>query len=37
VHGLEKLDGLKERDEEMLTRGQEPMGDLTKALQFFEA
>lgn len=26
VHGLEKLDGLKERDEEMLTRGQGPWG-----------
>lgn len=35
VHGLEKLDGLKMRDEAMATRGQEPMGDLTNALQFF--
>ena len=35
VHGLEKLDGIKLRDESMATRGQEPMGDLTNALQFF--
>jgi acid phosphatase len=35
VHGLEKLDGLKLRDESMATRGQQPMGDLTNALQFF--
>ncbi|WP_297832028.1 acid phosphatase [Pseudomonas sp.] len=35
VHGLEKLDGLKLRDESMTTRGQQPMGDLTNALQFF--
>jgi acid phosphatase len=34
VHGLEKLDGLKERDNAMLARGQQPMGDLTNALQF---
>lgn len=34
VHGLEKLDGLKERDSAMLARGQQPMGDLTNALQF---
>lgn len=34
VHGLEKLDGLKERDDAMLARGQQPMGDLTNALQF---
>ncbi|MDB6143963.1 MAG: acid phosphatase [Pseudomonas sp.] len=35
VHGLEKLDGIKLRDESMATRGQQPMGDLTNALQFF--
>lgn len=35
VHDLEKLDGLKLRDESMATRGQQPMGDLTNALQFF--
>ncbi|MGV8918390.1 MAG: acid phosphatase [Pseudomonas sp.] len=35
VHGLEKLDGIKERDEAMLTRGQQAMGDLTNALEFF--
>ncbi|WP_349970612.1 acid phosphatase [Pseudomonas caspiana] len=34
VHGLEKLDGLKERDQAMIARGQTPMGDLTNALQF---
>ncbi|MCQ3032974.1 acid phosphatase [Pseudomonas syringae] len=34
VHGLEKLDGLKERDQAMTARGQTPMGDLTNALQF---
>jgi len=34
VYGLEMLDGLKERDEEMIARGQKPMGDLTNALQF---
>lgn len=34
VHGLEKLDGLKERDQAMIARGQPPMGDLTNALQF---
>ena len=30
--GLEKLDGLKQRDEAMIARGQQPMGDLTNAL-----
>jgi len=34
IHGLEKLDGLKERDQAMSARGQTPMGDLTNALQF---
>ncbi|AHG41841.1 acid phosphatase [Pseudomonas syringae CC1557] len=34
VHGLEKLDGLKRRDEAMIARGQTPMGDLTNALHF---
>ncbi|MFY1663716.1 acid phosphatase [Pseudomonas sp. Pseu.R1] len=34
VHGLEKLDGLKERDDAMAARGQAPMGDLTNALHF---
>ncbi|MEE4632627.1 acid phosphatase [Pseudomonas alliivorans] len=34
VHGLEKLDGLKRRDDAMTARGQQPMGDLTNALQF---
>ncbi|WP_122579976.1 acid phosphatase, partial [Pseudomonas viridiflava] len=34
VHGLEKLDGLKRRDDAMVARGQQPMGDLTNALQF---
>lgn len=32
--GLEKLDGLKQRDEAMTARGQVPMGDLTHALRF---
>jgi len=32
--GLEKLDGIKQRDEAMIARGQQPMGDLTNALQF---
>jgi phospholipase C len=32
--GLEKLDGLKQRDDAMIARGQQPMGDLTNALQF---
>ncbi|MCA1325530.1 acid phosphatase [Herbaspirillum sp. alder98] len=30
--GLEKLDGLKARDDAMVARGQQPMGDLTNAL-----
>ncbi|MEE4753494.1 acid phosphatase [Pseudomonas alliivorans] len=34
IHGLEKLDGLKRRDDAMTARGQQPMGDLTNALQF---
>ncbi|MGE6385425.1 acid phosphatase [Pseudomonas sp. NPDC078416] len=34
VHGLEKLEGLTERDNAMAARGQAPMGDLTNALQF---
>jgi len=34
VHGLEKLDGVVERDTAMATRGQAPMGDLTNALHF---
>ncbi|KPW30655.1 Acid phosphatase [Pseudomonas coronafaciens pv. atropurpurea] len=34
IHGLEKLDGLKRRDEAMVARGQTPMGDLTNALHF---
>ncbi|WP_024694276.1 acid phosphatase [Pseudomonas syringae] len=34
LHGLEKLDGLKRRDDAMIARGQQPMGDLTNALQF---
>ncbi|KPW76083.1 acid phosphatase [Pseudomonas syringae group genomosp. 3] len=34
VHGLEKLDGLKRRDDAMIARGQAPMGDLTNALHF---
>ncbi|WP_296182814.1 acid phosphatase [Pseudomonas sp. UBA1879] len=34
VHGLEKLDGLTERDNAMIARGQTPMGDLTNALHF---
>ncbi|MBX8517476.1 acid phosphatase [Pseudomonas cichorii] len=34
IHGLEKLDGLKRRDDAMHARGQTPMGDLTNALQF---
>lgn len=33
VHGLEKLDGLQQRDQAMIARGQQPMGDLTNALQ----
>ncbi|WP_248794939.1 acid phosphatase [Pseudomonas sp. MWU13-2105] len=34
VFQLEKLDGLKQRDEAMVGRGQKPMGDLTNALRF---
>ena len=34
VFQLEKLDGLKQRDDAMIARGQEPMGDLSNALQF---
>lgn len=34
VFGLETLDGLKARDDAMQARGQQPMGDLTNALQF---
>jgi acid phosphatase len=34
VHGLEKLDGVVERDTAMAARGQTPMGDLTNALHF---
>ena len=34
VHGLEKLDGVVERDTAMAARGQAPMGDLTNALHF---
>ncbi len=34
VFQLEKLDGLKQRDDAMLARGQKPMGDLSNALQF---
>ena len=33
VFGLETLDGLKQRDDEMRARGQAPMGDLTNALR----
>ena len=33
VFGLEKLDGLKQRDDAMCARGQQPMGDMTNALQ----
>lgn len=35
VFQLEKLDGLKQRDDAMIARGQKPMGDLTNALQFY--
>jgi len=31
---LETLDGLKQRDDAMIARGQTPMGDLSNALQF---
>jgi len=34
VFDLEKLDGLKMRDDAMIARGQQPMGDLSNALQF---
>jgi len=34
VFGLEKLDGLTQRDVAMQARGQQPMGDLTNTLQF---
>ncbi|KIH81627.1 acid phosphatase [Pseudomonas batumici] len=34
VFQLEKLDGLKQRDDAMIARGQKPMGDLTNALRF---
>jgi phospholipase C len=34
VFQLETLDGIKLRDESMITRGQKPMGDLTNALHF---
>lgn len=34
VFQLEKLDGLKQRDDAMTARGQQPMGDLSNALQF---
>ena len=34
VFQLEKLDGLKLRDDAMTARGQKPMGDLSNALQF---
>jgi len=34
VFKLETLDGLKQRDDAMVARGQKPMGDLTNALKF---
>jgi acid phosphatase len=34
VFQLDTLDGLKERDQAMIARGQVPMGDLTNALRF---
>jgi len=34
VFQLETLDGLKQRDDAMIARGQKPMGALTNALQF---
>ncbi|NCE91082.1 acid phosphatase [Pseudomonas sp. L13] len=34
VFQLETLDGLKQRDDAMIARGQNPMGDLSNALQF---
>ncbi|WP_394789068.1 acid phosphatase [Rhodoferax sp.] len=33
VFDLQKLDGLKQRDDEMQARGQQPMGDMTNALK----
>ena len=29
-----RVDGLKQRDDAMIARGQKPMGDLSNALQF---
>ncbi len=34
VFQLETLDGLKQRDDAMIARGQKPMGDLSNTLQF---
>jgi acid phosphatase len=34
IHDLETLNGLSERDNAMIARGQAPMGDLTNALRF---
>ncbi|AQS39416.1 acid phosphatase [Shewanella psychrophila] len=34
VFKLETLDGIKQRDDKMIARGQEPFGDLTNALHF---
>ncbi len=34
VFGIEKLDGLQQRDDAMIARGQLPMGDLSNALVF---
>lgn len=34
VFQLETLDGLKQRDDAMIARGQKPLGDLSNALQF---
>lgn len=34
VFQLERLDGLKQRDDAMIARGQPPMGDLSNALHF---
>ena len=34
VFGLDQLDGLRLRDEAIIARGQQPMGDLTNALSF---
>lgn len=34
VFELETLDGIKNRDNEMIARGQQPFGDLTNALEF---